>query len=549
MKLKYAPVLQNKQPGFYKQNENNLKIILVDNQAQVLTKELKYIVKIIDGYSSNIVLNGLETELDINNNSAIKTIQFILAEEQKNKLEENEYYRIQVAYKYGKDIGPYSNVAIFKTVNLPVINLEADENNLYQVKLIYSSSSLNSEKIAKVQFSLYQNTSYEENVLLERSDSISWSNAANEMNYQFSYYTVRKNESFDTMYLCAKADYETVDGYTGTVNCFIPCSNFPQYIDNNDYLSCIESLDNEGMISLNIKNFETGKKGKVYRFNGNIILKTLIGWEYLGEITSHLGDQFLDKNIISGQIYNYLIVIDNKEIIFTNIQNYFEDMYLFDKNTIFKIKYNPKVTSFKQIVQEQKIETIGSTYPFICRNGNLKYHEFSLGGLISYIPTVEYNETYTRDEYKTFTGGLKEAYNNLVQILDDGKDSGTFKIKFKNNEGGTNTFIEDGYSLVKTISESEFITQQKKPEAVYSTNLTDENISRELNYKKEVLNWLNNGKPKVFKSPKEGTYIVRLMNISLSPEDNLGRMLHSFTCTATEIADCNMKNLKKYELI
>ena len=38
----------------------------------------------------------------------------------------------------------------------------------------------------------------------------------------------------------------------------------------------------------------------------------------------------------------------------------------------------------------------------------------------------------------------------------------------------------------------------------------------------------NNGELKVFKSPGEGNYIVRLMNVSLSPQDNLGRMLHTF---------------------
>jgi hypothetical protein len=32
-----------------------------------------------------------------------------------------------------------------------------------------------------------------------------------------------------------------------------------------------------------------------------------------------------------------------------------------------------------------------------------------------------------------------------------------------------------------------------------------------------VLDWLNNGKPKLFRSPAEGNYVLRLMNISMSP--------------------------------
>ena len=53
------------------------------------------------------------------------------------------------------------------------------------------------------------------------------------------------------------------------------------------------------------------------------------------------------------------------------------------------------------------------------------------------------------------------------------------------------------------------------------------------------------GKPKMFKSATEGNYIVRLFKVSLKPEDKLGRMLHSFSCTAYEIADFTYENLCK----
>ena len=40
---------------------------------------------------------------------------------------------------------------------------------------------------------------------------------------------------------------------------------------------------------------------------------------------------------------------------------------------------------------------------------------------------------------------------------------------------------------------------------------SDENILLEREFKLEVLNWLNDGRPKLFKSPYEGNYIVRLL--------------------------------------
>jgi hypothetical protein len=79
--------------------------------------------------------------------------------------------------------------------------------------------------------------------------------------------------------------------------------------------------------------------------------------------------------------------------------------------------------------------------------------------------------------------------------------------------------------------------------------LTGVNIQREREFKMEVLAWLNNGKPKLFRSPSEGNYIVRLMNITMTPNDSLGRMLHSFNSTAYEIAECTFDNLIGLELM
>jgi hypothetical protein len=71
----------------------------------------------------------------------------------------------------------------------------------------------------------------------------------------------------------------------------------------------------------------------------------------------------------------------------------------------------------------------------------------------------------------------------------------------------------------------------------------------ERDFKIEVLNWLTNGEPKMFRSPTEGNYIVRLMNTSLSPNETLGRMLHTFSSTAYEIDDFTFANLRKYGIM
>jgi hypothetical protein len=63
----------------------------------------------------------------------------------------------------------------------------------------------------------------------------------------------------------------------------------------------------------------------------------------------------------------------------------FEDMFLYDGKRQLKIRFNPGVSSFKNDILESKQDTIGGRYPFIFRNGNVKYKEFPVTGLISYL--------------------------------------------------------------------------------------------------------------------------------------------------------------------
>jgi hypothetical protein len=90
---------------------------------------------------------------------------------------------------------------------------------------------------------------------------------------------------------------------------------------------------------------------------------------------------------------------------------------------------------------------------------------------------------------------------------------------------------------------------ETRPFAEGATNLSHENYQNEREFKLEVLEWLTNGKPKLFRSPSEGNYVVRLMNTSFSPNDTLGRMLHTFSTTAYEIARNDFKSLISLGLI
>jgi hypothetical protein len=47
------------------------------------------------------------------------------------------------------------------------------------------------------------------------------------------------------------------------------------------------------------------------------------------------------------------------------------------------LRFNPKIASFKNTLLEQKMDTIGGRYPFVFRNGNTNYKEFSISAMVS----------------------------------------------------------------------------------------------------------------------------------------------------------------------
>ena len=229
-------------------------------------------------------------------------------------------------------------------------------------------------------------------------------------------------------------------------------------------------------------------------------------WETLAHLSLNLtitqssGYSFYDYAIESGVQYYYSIQKFNSNKIYSQrithkepIAAYFEHAFLYDGQRQLKIEYNPQVNSFKAVVAETKKTTLGRQFPFILRNGLLNYKEFPIGGLISY-------------------------------HLD-----------------------QDELFVSKRLLES------KWDDSLAGFNLTDDNIVYERKFKMEVLEWLNNGEIKLFKSPQEGNYIVRLTNVSLSPNATTSRMIHTFTCTASEVSaydsNASLKLLGRYEEI
>ena len=245
--------------------------------------------------------------------------------------------------------------------------------------------------------------------------------------------------------------------------------------------------------------------------------------------------------IYSLQQYNKEYQIYSNRMLSNEIVANFEHSFLYDGKRQLKIKYNPKVSSFKDTILEQKTNTLGGKYPFFFRNGNVRYKEFPISGLISYLSDEE-------ELFLTNNDLLLEDLNGLTRehTLKEGIKSSDYDYFNNMLDANIAYKLQEEYKKRERENSQENQIARKKDR---TTNLTDYNIVAERIFKMKVLDFLNDGKPKLFRSPGEGNYIVRLMNSSLSPDGKLSRMIHTFSTTATEIDDFNYQKLNEYDLI
>lgn len=427
--------------------------------------------------------------------------------EEKNqfKPQVGQYYKVQIALvsKVG-EVGYYSTVGAIKYTTEPKVIIKDREKDGQELKFhtyeytgLYSQVDGDySEKVYSYCFNLYN----ERNELVSTSgELIHDSSNDTEYNQSSDTWTVRKN-------LDANVNYEieyvitTMNGFTRNSGRYPIIEAETKMPNVHAQLSAVNHYD-DGYIYLQLIGDRSGSA-----VNGRFILmrsSSEDNYDSWYELTRFDLSQYdsntnqlicKDYTVQQGIYYRYAIRAYTPQGLFSDrmmnkegpVQCDFEDAFLFDGERQLKIRFNPKVNTFKSTVLESKTDTIGGKYPFIFRNGNVEYKEFQISGLISLLG----------DENNEFLSNLPAATSDVQQ------DFGHW--------------------------------------------LTTDNIRKEREFKMLVLSWLTNGKPKIFRSPSEGNYIIRLMNTSLSPNDTLGRMLHTFTSTAYEIAAYNFDNLKEY---
>lgn len=207
---------------------------------------------------------------------------------------------------------------------------------------------------------------------------------------------------------------------------------------------------------------------------------------------------FDDFTIESGVLYKYEITFTNTNgdsytIVEGPIMSVFDHAFLTGEGTQLCVRFNPNVSSFSRKVSDNIINTIGGKYPYITRNSAMDYRVFSLSGTIAYEMDAEHQFS-----------SRSAIYGDWINVY------GSYFVNHYFNQ------------------RNDRVTQRK--------------------FRELVMDYLYDDIPKLFRSTPEGNILVRITDVSLTPNQQLSRMIYDFTCTATEIGEANIDNYKLYKI-
>lgn len=497
----FPPLVDGIIPAFYSENGIvSLTIPFSLNRAVSTTQISGFSLKVKTVQSSSYLLSTTQTdarEFELEDSPWVK---FSI---DSSKFKVGQFYKLQIAFiDTNGDTGYYSSVGVAKYTARPKLDINNFTVGIlnmhsYQYTGQYSQEGGDpTERVYSYRFDVYDNIN---NLVYTSGDQLH--NRSNDVEIDQSYdtYELAKDLPVDVAYRI-KYTITTNNGLTLSTPKYriVQKASIPPEILATLSISC--NYEN-GYIDVNLVgdkdeyNLETPATG-AFLLSRSSEDSNFTEWDEISrfKLAAQAPSRQLwrDFTVEQGKKYQYSLQqysdVNNNKLLYSDrilsntVYSDFEDAFLYDGERQLKIKYNPKVTSFKVDILENKVDTIGSKHPFINRNGNAYYKEFPISGLISYY--MDSDELFISQEDDTAT-----------------------------------------------------------------TNLTSSNIAKERQFKTDVYSWLTNGEAKLFRSPNEGNFIVRLMNISMTPNDTLGRMLHTFSGTAYEIADFNYDNLNSYGFI
>lgn len=432
----------------------------------------------------------------------------------------------------------WSTVMIIKAIDTPSIIIANDEAKKDDViaterteatltPLFNGYYHSEYESLDKYKFDLYAGNEIGNDNLIESSGWVQHNSSQNNEDLHRFKTVLTNGETYTVVYSIL-----TVNGYEGQSTPYT-------FLANQTYLPQMEGFQ----LIIDDKNSYCKDNGciRLYGISTNNLNGTYVItrssnqsnfsiWEDL-KYLQYFNESF-DNNLIfedftieSGIQYKYAIQKENSagirtQPIYENSnpphQVDFEYSYLYRDGIQLKLQFDQTLSSFKYTTLRSKQDTIGDKYAHLVQNGNAYYAEFPISGLIS----------FQMDTDQTFFNLRSDGYYYKDELVIP-KDK----------------FLEE-YSREDCGNDVE-----KTGILFASTDLTDNNIFIERIFRKKAEQFLNDFNYKLYKSPTEGNIVIGLLNVSLTPNATLGRMIYSFSATAYEVMENTLSNLNEVNII
>ncbi len=448
----------------------------------------------------------------------------------------------------------WSTVGLLRFVIPPEVtmpeNLADYDSKILNVSSPVKYDNTENDYIEKFRYSLYNSDDTDLKNPIETSNWVLSTSDIETLDYEFK--TELKNK---TLYQL-KLEYQTHEDYrfaSGEIPNEI--TTFTTKISESAPIEGVEMTykpnPDTGSMCVKIFNIDPAKaineEGETYLDKNNllnIIIKrtdsksNFSKWETIHSCNKTLnrtGSLDWDDNTVEGGVwYKYGYYVKDPDGKTTNLfipeinpqMCYIEDMFLTNRKGHLRVRLNQQIDSLKYIMNEQITTTLGNKYPVIFRSGNTKYRQFNINGTIA---TEGDKSEYSPDEHNCKTEGTL-SFNKCV---------------FE----GTSMFLSEEdlnaqklYTLnSKTLYKEDYID---KYNITFQNNFIFEKALRD-----KVIDFLYDNSVKLFKTLTEGNILVRLTNISFTPNKTTGRMIYDFSATATEIAEDTIENYDKYDII
>ena len=434
--------------------------------------------------------------------------------------------------EHANDFSEWSTICIVKAISEHYITSSSlkingtpydssDESSLsatYSLKsselyMIHNRTTDDKEDLYLYKISLYDNN----NELLEESEVL-YSNQY--QNNDEIKYVIKYDLQNNTNYIL-KVYYGTRNDFTKELTIYIlaeidnseltPLKIYNVENDNGYLTGSSESLESEdGMVLLYItkdpdSTYSSASVAGDYVLRRASSKENFTIWEDIYEITvigTTVSKYYQDLTIESGVFYKYAIQKkisaeergELKKTTNPSIREFDYSYLLGENGQQLRLMFDNTMNSFSFNIDEAVQKTFGN-FPVVQRTGAATYRTFPINGLIS----------FNMDENKMFLTKMDiYKYQTIIDLYE--------------------------------ARESTCSSQQY-------------NFTYERDFRMKVLSFLQDGKRKLFKSPTEGNVMVRVTGVSCTPNQQLSRLIYSFSSTGTEVGEATTENLTKFKIM